>query len=102
MSAACTSKVEPPQDLVSPAKMSEILVDIHLLEKKISQSRVPYDSQQLMYAHFEQLVFEKHQLDSATYINSLKYYLADPALMETIYTSVVDSLTVREKTKRID
>ena len=82
--------------------MSLLLIDFHLLEEKIETSIFTLDSQRTAFAHFEKLVFEKYEVDSAVYAKSLEYYMGDPKEMEKIYEVVVDSLTVREKTKSID
>ena len=42
-------------------------------------------------------VFKKHQVDSAVYRKSFIYYLDHMKQMDEIYTTVIDSLNVREK-----
>lgn len=102
MSAACSTREELPTDILSPKEMSLILIDIHLLEQQIENSVYTLDSQRTAFNHFEQLVFEKHQVDTAIYARSLNYYMSEPKLLEDIYEIVVDSLTVREKTKNLN
>ncbi|MFT5954890.1 MAG: hypothetical protein ACI8QD_001740 [Cyclobacteriaceae bacterium] len=102
ISMACSSREEVPSDIYSSTKMVAILLDVHLLEEKLEVMGMPYDSQLIMYDHFERLIFEKHAIDSSAYSQSFNYYIEHPGLIETIYEGVVDSLLVKEKTQSID
>lgn len=101
ISAACVKKNEIPEEIYPKSKMAEVLIDIHLLEQKLDQMGMEYDSQQVMYRHFEQLIFEKHQIDTIKYGQSINYYYAHVEELESIYEIIVDSLSVREKTRDI-
>lgn len=101
ISAACSSKEEIPEDVYSQAKMVDVLIDIHLLEQKLDQLGVTYDSQKVMYNHFEARIFEKYEVDSVAYKKSLNYYYQNVEYLEEIYEVIVDSLSVREKTRTL-
>jgi hypothetical protein len=91
-----------PQDILTPEAMNELLLEFHLLEAKIEQLNLDLDSSRQVYAHFEPQVLAKYGVDSATYKESLEFYLNHPALFHDVYEVVVDSLMVREKYRNID
>ncbi|MBV6645152.1 MAG: DUF4296 domain-containing protein [Cyclobacteriaceae bacterium] len=98
---ACISKPEIPTGTLSKEKMSAILIDIHLLETKIDALRLDKDSARITYAHFENLILEKHEVDRETYLTSLKFYTDQTEDFYDIYEVVVDSLMLREKNQNI-
>ena len=102
LSAGCSQKDKLPESVYPPPQMAQVLIDIHLLEQKIDQLNISYDSQQVLYNHFEPLVFADHGVDSARYRESLNYYIGHVSQLEQIYKEVVDSLIVREKTRQIE
>ena len=82
--------------------MSEVLTDFHLLESKLSNLDISRDSASIMYVHFEPQIYTKHDVDSAHYQESLKFYMSRPKLIGSIYGVIVDSLSVRESARRIN
>jgi hypothetical protein len=98
---ACSKEVDIPGDIIGKQEMSQILIDIHLLEGKIKNLKIEGDTSFEFYDHFEKQIFANHQIDSASFKRSLNFYLANPQLMEQIYLPIVDSLTVLEKQRRI-
>ena len=94
----CCSSPEEPQDLIGKEKMIEVMTDVHLLESKINLVPiVPKDSGQLIYNHYESLLFEEHKITKAQYELSFNYYLDNPNEFQKIYDAVVDSLLQKEK-----
>lgn len=96
------SKPEAPKGTLSKKQMTAILVDIHLLESKIDRLRLKPDSAEIVYAHFESQIFEKHGVDPDNYRESLRYYTEVVDEFYTIYEGVVDSLMVREKNHNME
>ncbi len=99
---ACIDNDTIPEDVIKKHKMANILVDFHLLESKIEQLDIEPDSAAEVYDHFEDLIFEQHNVDSLIYRESLLFYLDHPHIMNDIYIEVVDTLMVRERAKRIN
>ncbi len=102
MLTACRKEVTIPKDVLSQEKMAEILVEFHLLEAKIDLLNISMDSATEVYRHFEPQVYSRYEVDSVQYRESLAFYMDNPALMHSIYETVVDSLMLREKNNRID
>jgi len=95
---SCGSKDEP-DNLIDQSKMVKTLTEIHLLEAKIKAIKIyPYDSIQVIYDHYESLLFENLEISKEQYEESFNYYLENPNKFEKIYNIVVDSLLQKEKT----
>ncbi len=95
----CASKPNPPDNLLSKEEMTAILLEVHVLESKVSRRSVNRDSLQLMYDHFEGMLFEEMDVDTAAYNASIRFYIANPDLLAEIYEAVVDSLQLRSKNR---
>ena len=94
---ACGSKDEP-ENLIDKTKMVKALTEVHLLEAKIEAIKIyPVDSVQVIYDHYEALLFEDLGITKEQYEVSLNYYLEHPNEFEKVYTIVVDSLLQQEK-----
>ena len=98
----CNTPDRTPDTLLNELVMSNILLDVHLLESKINTLGKKGDTSFQIYDHFEKLILEKHGVDSLVYTQNLAYYLEHPALLEMVYKAIIDSLVLRESTKRID
>ncbi len=99
----CVGEPEKPADLIEKSEMVDLLIQIHLLEAKIN--KVPKragDSVQFLYQHYQDLLFEDLNIDSARYHHSMSFYLDNPKELTFIYQAVVDSLALRAKNRNID
>jgi hypothetical protein len=81
--------------------MIAILVDIHLLEGKLKQISISPDSSAILYRAFEQEIFDKHGVTEKKYIDSYGWYFNNLRAFEVVYGTVVDSLLVRQQTKKL-
>jgi hypothetical protein len=102
MIMGCNVPDQTPDPLLNEVVMSNILLDVHLLESKINTLGKKGDTSFQIYDHFEKLILEKHGVDSLVYTQNLAYYLEHPSLLEKVYTAIIDSLLLRENTNRID
>ena len=76
-------------------------MEIHLLEAKIEAIKIyPVDSAQVIYNHYENLIFEDLEVTKEQYEANFNYYLENPDEFEKIYSIVVDSLLQKEKTSK--
>lgn len=101
--SGCVPEPTPPEDLIPQQEMVDLLIQIHLLEAKIN--KVPKrakDSTQLVFDHYQEMIFEDFGVDSTRYRNSMAFYMAYPDELTSIYQAVVDSLALRAKNKNID
>ena len=73
------------------------LKDLYLLETKVKDLRLNKDSSQIIFDHYEAKLFQKHDMDSALYRESFKYYMDDVQGMTRIYEIIADSLSLEER-----
>lgn len=81
-------------DVFSEDQMTNVLVDIHLLEAKVVALKLKNDSMRRVYNTLEHDILSKYNVDKAYYEKSYRYYLERPELLQVIYDRVVDSLNV--------
>lgn len=96
----CNTPDQIPDTLLNEVVMSNILLDVHLLESKINTLGKKGDTSFQIYDHFEKLILEKHGVDSLVFTQNLAYYMRNPSLIENVYTNIIDTLVFRENTIR--
>ena len=94
---SCAQTTESDQPIMSEPELIEVLIDIHLLEVKLSKLGVKKDSMRKIYNRFEKGILEDKGFDKEIYNRSFEHYMANPVVMENIYSVVVDSLNFREQ-----
>lgn len=85
------------EDVIPPAKMTELLIDIHILEARVDKLRLPNDSAFAIYNTLEKEIFDQNDLTKLEYERSYQHYLSNPKQLDQIYAVVVDSLNVIQK-----
>ncbi|MBP6386203.1 MAG: DUF4296 domain-containing protein [Pseudarcicella sp.] len=89
---ACKSNKEP-DNLLPEDAMTQLLVDLHLLEAKVNVKSISNtDSSQFVFEHFKADVFKKNQTDTATFRKSYNYYVGKQETFLKIYKQVVLSI----------
>ncbi|TAE41544.1 MAG: DUF4296 domain-containing protein [Runella slithyformis] len=95
---ACTQEEKVPEGTLSEQKMSQIMVEIHLIEARVSRlSLVSIDSTTLVTEQLKRAMFKKLQVDTAAFNRSYKFYATNPELLQRIYEPVVKHLEKRVK-----
>ena len=95
--------VDRPKGLIGERKMVGVLVDLHLAEAKVLQSRNPgADTNFALYKYYRAEVFAKHKVDTGIYNRSFDYYSSNPVLLDSIYARVVDSLGLMESRGKVE
>ncbi len=77
----CSSNV--PEDLISEEKMESIIFDIMILNASSSYD-LKIDNDMIS----DELIFRKHDIDSAQFYNSELYYSRNPKIHFNIYSNV--------------
>jgi len=81
--------------------MASILTDIHVLEGKIDALNIPKDSGKLLYKAYEyDLLVNTHQVDTAKYKESFRYYNENIRAFNRVYDQVLDSLNKKQNQKK--
>jgi hypothetical protein len=90
LTVRCNTDDRKPDNLLSEEKMVNILTDIHLIESDVNNMRITdADSNLAIYLYLETQLFKKYQIDTATYRNSYRYYIAQPEVFGKIYKQVL-------------
>lgn len=95
--AACNNANKPPEGILSKEKMVGILLDMHIAEAQVNTLSINRDSSRLIFHHYEQEIYEEHNVADSIYLASYNYYLGQVKDMDEIYSAVVDSLSLRER-----
>ena len=83
-----------PKDIIQPAKMENVLYDIHVIDGYGASLSFPtMDSAKKVIAPFYSGIYKKHGIDSALYNRSLDYYYKNPKLMKLMYDHVTEKLS---------
>ena len=77
----CSSNA--PEDLISEEKMESIIFDIMILNASSSYD-LKIDNDMIS----DELIFRKHNIDSAQFYNSELYYSRNPKIHFNIYSNV--------------
>ncbi|UXP31048.1 DUF4296 domain-containing protein [Reichenbachiella agarivorans] len=85
------------ENLISKSKMTEILIDQHVLEAKVLMLKLKSDSATKVYNSLEKELLESHGVNKKMFEKSFGYYMARPELLDKIYEVVVDSLNVYDQ-----
>lgn len=92
--AVSDNQPDKPKDLIPVKKMTQMLVDVHIIEGGRSGTRVLGDSANVdvYYRSF----FDKYAVSKEQYESSFDYYSHFPEKMMEMYDVVIDSLNLRE------
>lgn len=82
-----------PKDIIQPDKMQQVLIDIHLVDGYIS-TLPGIDTAKKVGSSYYKGVYDKFEIDSALYNNSLNYYYKHPDIMKKMYDSISVKLAV--------
>ncbi|MCR9251871.1 MAG: DUF4296 domain-containing protein [bacterium] len=93
----CTKEATIPDDILPQEKMIEILIDIHLLEEKIDYLKLEKDTSLMLFKAYEFELLKEHEVDTAEYQKSYRWYASEVRTMSRMYETIVDSLNVRHK-----
>ncbi len=92
---AC-AREKRPEGVFDQDKMTEVLMEIHLLEAKIQKLYLPGDSGDVIYRHYEKMLFEDLGITEEEYDQSLIYYVENSKELGEVYDRIVDSLMLKQ------
>ncbi len=90
---ACNAN-KTPSNVIERNKMVNVLADMHLADAVLAKVE-NQDTMLMMASSKYYFIFKKHQIDSAKFTNSLKYYNTEPDEFKKMYAKVVDSLNAK-------
>lgn len=88
---SCNSNtiVKKPKNLIPKDKMVQVLTDVYIAKSAKNVNNI-YKERNINYLSF---IYKNHQIDSATFENSLKYYTINVSEHEEILKQVKENLT---------
>lgn len=89
-----------PEGVLPPDEMARIMVELYLAEARLTDQMMEKDSARKYFFPFEQKLLEKYGLPDSVILKSYQYYVDHPAEFESIYDSVIDTLSLREQKAR--
>lgn len=90
------SSVEKETGVLSESQMVSILLDIYGAESDLADLRLKRDTAMAIFKTYEGFIFEQYGINREQYKKSLAYYYDHSDLLENIYDSMIDSLTLQE------
>ena len=97
--ASCSKKDELPKQILPLDKMSAIMLDLQLAKaynnvyyvRDGRDTLYPTDEQERLKVFYQQ-VLQLHEVDTATFLTSFRYYTHHPDWLNKVYTRMQDSL----------
>lgn len=97
----CSKKQsEIPDGVLNRDEMVRVLIEVHILEAKIKKLYLNKDSSQVVYNHYEKMLFDDMGVSKETYDESVAFYVEHLEVYQGIYERVVDSLMVKQKANK--
>ena len=93
VSCQSVEKTKKPDNLISEAKMVEVLTDLVLLNSAKNYNRRILEETGI---HINPYIYEKHGIDSLQLAQSTQYYAENTSKLDKIYKAIKDSLEVRK------
>jgi hypothetical protein len=91
----------PPSDIIQPAEMTKILIDLHIAEAQTMNSNIRgLDTTQAFYENLTAKIYKQYKIDTALYNRSFRWYTQHPIQLDSIYVDIVDSLGLMESKGR--
>lgn len=91
------SHIPPPENLIEREQLIPVIIDLHLAnaiqtERPVADNRIE---------RFYKYIWDKHDISSKQFEESIKYYSTNPDEMKAIYKTVLDSLNqIKTKTRK--
>ncbi len=82
--------------IMSEPEMVNYLIELHIAEAQVQNLRLKKDSSDKVFQIYEKHLLDKNGLTDSLFIKSYNYYLQEPEVLEKIYETVVDSISVRK------
>jgi hypothetical protein len=92
---SCEQKKE--QNVLSHQEMVRVMSEIYLVEDKVNRLSLDPDSSRKVFEVMKEKALQKTEISDSVLQRSLNYYMEHPIEMEKIYTTLVDSLNLKEQ-----
>ncbi len=86
-----------PQDLITPDKMTEIIIDINLVEAQLTEVQLLQSIIKDSVRSYYSILFGKHQISKMQLEENFDYYVTQATLIDSIYANALAKLTSMEQ-----
>ena len=86
-----------PKNIYPKEQVAVFLKDLYVLEQKIKDLKLDKDSAKIVFEYYENLLYEKHNMNDSIYRISFEYYIEDINSLSKIYEVIADSLSLEER-----
>ena len=93
----CQPSKKRPSNVLSEEEMVKVLTEIYITEEKVNTLALPPDSAQYVFKQLKSRMFRNLNVSDSVFQASLDFYMTEPKQMERIYSTLVDSLQLREQ-----
>ncbi|MDX1907132.1 MAG: DUF4296 domain-containing protein [Bacteroidia bacterium] len=93
----CATASQPPENLLPPAQMQTVLADMHFVDALSEKAGGELQDRINLREELYDEILEKNNLSREHFYQSYGYYLDHPALLDTIYKAVMDTLEIWQK-----
>ncbi len=98
---SCAQK-ERPENVFSPDKMADVMLDVHLTQG-ITQARIlTRDSALVSSEALTSFIYEKHQITEEDYLRSFDWYSDHLKDFDAVYARVIEKLNQMEAARMVD
>ena len=87
---------DAPPHLLPKDEMVRLLADLHLLEARVENSRLPPDSARALFLAQQKELLWSREITDSTFQRSYRYYGVHGKDLSEIYNAVIDTLTQRQ------
>jgi hypothetical protein len=86
-----------PAGILNKEEYAEYLVNVYVAEAKLNTFAITPDSAMRLFIPFEHSLVKKFDVSDSVIHKTYQYYLAHPDQLEEVFTSVIDTLNLREQ-----
>ena len=87
-----------PNEIIDPDKMADILVDVHLAESMIQESKddsIKLNKDKVLSGYYG-VIMKIHQVSQEEFVNSYNYYDEHPLILHYIHNTMTERLSLME------
>lgn len=90
---SCKKEITP-EDIYSVPEMIPVIKDMQIAYAGVDVTVALQEEKERKYDELNVLILEKNNMDKQKFFRSFEWYESKPAIMDEIYTQVIDELTI--------
>ncbi|MBX7127015.1 MAG: DUF4296 domain-containing protein [Cyclobacteriaceae bacterium] len=86
-----------PDGRLSREDFTAMMINFYLVEARISAMHTSDDSARKIFEVYERTYLKEHEIPDSVLRRTYEYYMAHPKDLESVYDTVIDSMSLREQ-----